>query len=96
MANNNTNQGAATAASGGGTTPPVQPPASGSLTADPAALAPKKTTPDEGKTFDRDMEFECVQDCYLDMARWRKGAVRTGRKCPPFFIAHGKAPETDG
>jgi hypothetical protein len=57
------------------------------------AQGPAKTTPDEGKTFDKDMEFECVQDCYLDMVRWRKGAVRVGRECPPFFEVRGQAPE---
>jgi hypothetical protein len=60
------------------------------------ARDPKKTTPDEGKTFAEDMEFVCVQNCYLDMVRYRPGAVRIGRTCPPCFEVRGKAPETDG
>jgi hypothetical protein len=60
--------------------------------ATPPAQNPAKTTPDEGKTFDRDMEFECVQDCYQDQIRYRQGSVITGRKCPPHFRVKGTVP----
>jgi len=46
----------------------------------------KKTTPDEGKTFDKDTVFVCVQDCYQQSKRYRIGDEKTGRKCPPHFI----------
>jgi hypothetical protein len=82
MANNNTTPEQASLTSGNGAATETR--------------APAKTTPDEGKTFDEDMEFECVQNCYLDMVRYRPGAVKTGRKCPPFFEVRGKAPKADG
>ena len=85
-----------------GATPPV-PPVNGQQNqtaqgaaplAAPAGPAPepKKTTPDEGKTFDTDMVFECVRDCYQNRVRYRPGDVRTGRTCPPHFRVKGKSP----
>ena len=51
----------------------------------PDLVEPKKTTPDEGKTFDKDMVFVCVQDCYQDGTRYRRGDTVKGTKCPPWF-----------
>jgi len=45
----------------------------------------KKTTPDEGKTFDRDTVFVCAQDCWTGGVRRRKGEEVCGRVCPPWF-----------
>ena len=45
----------------------------------------RKTTPDEGKTFDKDTVFVCVLDCYQDGKRWHAGEEATGRVCPPWF-----------
>ena len=55
----------------------------------PAAGAERgKTTPDEGKTFDKDTVFECVTECKSsDGVRYRRGDKLVGRKCPPHFEA---------
>jgi hypothetical protein len=53
----------------------------------------KKTTPDEGKTFDKDTVCVCVQNCYQNGTRYRGGDTVTGRKCPPWFEAKPAAPE---
>ncbi len=45
----------------------------------------KKTTPDEGKAFEKDTVFVCVQDCYQNRTRYRKGDEITGKQCPPYF-----------
>jgi hypothetical protein len=45
----------------------------------------KKTTRDEGKTFNKVTAFVCVQDCYLDGKRWRPGEEDKGKTCPPYF-----------
>jgi hypothetical protein len=50
----------------------------------------KKTTPDEGKTFDEDTVFVCVTDCFHNMIRYRRGDVLTARKCPPHFAVKPK------
>ena len=50
-------------------------------------LEPKKTTTDDGKTFDKDTVFVCVQDTWQNMTRYRRGDVITGRTCPPWFEA---------
>ena len=55
----------------------------------------KKTTPDEGKTFEKDTVFVCVQDCYQQMIRYRKGAEFTGKKCPPHFVLKAKDEGTE-
>ena len=53
----------------------------------PASAKPeeKKTTPDEGETFDKDTVFVCVQDCYQHKVRYRKGDELTGTVCPAYF-----------
>ena len=48
--------------------------------------ADTKTTSDEGKTFDKDTVFVCVQDCYQNGTRYRKGDEVTGKKCLPYFV----------
>ena len=53
----------------------------------------KKTTPDEGKTFDKDTAFVCVQDCYVSRTRYRRGDTLAGRKCPPYFKVKPEAEE---
>ena len=45
----------------------------------------KKTTPDEGKTFDKDTVFECVTDTFQNCVRYRRGDMKVGRQCPPHF-----------
>lgn len=55
----------------------------------------KKTTDDEGKTFSMDTEFICVQDCWQNNTRYRKGDILTGKKCPPWFITNTKANNAD-
>jgi len=57
------------------------------------AAAAKKTTPDEGKTFDKDAAFVCVQDCWQGNRRYRRGDEVAGRKCPPWFIVKPAAEE---
>jgi len=47
----------------------------------------KKTTPDEGKTFEKETTFVCIEDCYQNMTRYIKGHEIMGRKCPPHFMA---------
>ena len=48
--------------------------------------AAKKTTPDEGKTFEADTVFVCVQDCFQNGRRYHRGDAVTGKKCPPWFV----------
>ena len=50
-----------------------------------AGAAQKKTTPDEGKTFDKDTVFECVTECKCKGVRYSSGDTITGRICPPHF-----------
>jgi hypothetical protein len=50
-----------------------------------AVTAEKKTTPDEGKTFNKDTVFECVTDCKYKSVRYSRGDRLTGRTCPPHF-----------
>jgi hypothetical protein len=57
---------------------------------------PKKTTPDEGKRFDKVTEFVCVQECVVGGQRYRKGDVFKGDKCPPWFKVKPEAKEKDG
>ena len=45
-----------------------------------------KTTPDEGKTFDKETVFVCVCDCIYNKGRYRKGNEMPGKICPPHFI----------
>jgi hypothetical protein len=52
---------------------------------DPAKDERKKTTPDEGKTFDKDTLFVCARDCFINGVRYRPGDELAGKKCPPFF-----------
>jgi hypothetical protein len=59
---------------------------------EPAAES-KKTTPDEGKTFDKDTEFVCEADCIFNKRRYRRGDTVTGRKCPPWFSVKPEAEE---
>jgi len=53
----------------------------------------KKTTPDEGKSFEKDTVFVCVQDCYQQGIRYRQGMEITGKKCPAHFIVKSQAEE---
>jgi hypothetical protein len=62
---------------------PVQPPAKDAAPAQPAR---GKTTPDEGKTFKENTLFLCVQDCWQNNTRYRRGDELSGRTCPPFFV----------
>jgi len=55
----------------------------------------KKTIPDEGKTFDKDTAFVCVQDCFINMTRYHRGETVTGRKCPPHFVVKPQSDEKD-
>lgn len=45
----------------------------------------KKTTPDEGKAFEKDTIFVCTGDCFRRGVRYRKGDEIEGRTCPPWF-----------
>lgn len=53
----------------------------------------KKTTPDEGKSFDKDTVFVCVQECFQQGIRYHKGQKITGRKCPAYFVVDSEAPK---
>ena len=53
----------------------------------------KKTTPDEGRTFEKDTVFVCVQDCFLKGALYRRGDELAGRRCPPHFAVKPRGPE---
>jgi len=49
---------------------------------------------DEGKTFDKDAVFVCVEDCWQKSTLYRRGDRVVGRKCPSHFAAlKGVAPE---
>ena len=54
----------------------------------------KKTTPDEGKTFEKDTVFVCVQDCYQQGLRYRQGMEVTRKKCPAHFVVKQPSEET--
>ena len=54
-----------------------------------------KTTPDEGKTFDKETVFECVQDCWQHNTRYRRGDAVTGKTCPPWFIVKKETAEEE-
>jgi hypothetical protein len=60
------------------------------------AVLPKKTTRDEGKTFDKVTDFVCVNDCFVGGKRYRRGDVFRGGKCPPWFNVKPEAKEKDG
>jgi len=49
------------------------------------AAGGEKTTPDEGKTFEKNTVFVCVQDCFQDGTRYRPGDIVTGKTCPAWF-----------
>ena len=55
--------------------------------APPIAGAQKKTTPDEGRAFDKDTVFECVTECKYKGVRYGGGDKVVGRACPPHFKA---------
>jgi len=50
------------------------------------AEAAEKTTPDEGKTFDENTVFVCVQDCFQDSTLYHPGDIVTGKICPAWFV----------
>jgi ABC-type uncharacterized transport system substrate-binding protein len=47
----------------------------------------KKT--DEEKEYPENTVFVCVEDCYFNKIRYRKGNTITGKKCPEHFKAQG-------
>jgi len=51
----------------------------------------KKTTPDEGKVFNKETVFVCVEDCYQKGIRYHKGEEITGTVCPPHFTVKPEA-----
>jgi len=61
----------------------------------PAGDAQKKTTPDEGRTFNEDKVFECVTDCWTDEHLYHRGDKITGRKCPAHFVVTDIKPEKE-
>ena len=74
------NQNAGAAGAGAGQQTPT------ATAAAAAGAVEKKTTPDEGKTFDKDTVFECVTECKYKGVRYGGGDRVVGRVCPPHFI----------
>jgi hypothetical protein len=64
---------------------PQKPESSAVTQAVHSKLTHKPTTPDEGKTFDKNTIVVCVMDCYMNGRRWHKGDKMLVEKCPPFF-----------
>ena len=75
-------------------TTPNQPPGAGVPNQPPtgyiAKTESKKTTPDEGKSYDKETVFVCVQDCWQNNTRYFKGDTIKGNKCPAWFVAAQK------
>ena len=60
---------------------------------DGAAQKVSKAPATKKTTFDKETVFVCLQDCWQNMNRYRRGDTLTGRICPPHFAVQSAEEE---